>query len=89
MTLDELLDQVFAWATAHRTFYFKTQSFRTLYKLAALRYARRLELFRRSIPEALGLTAASPDDKCRREFQCVLRPLVARPSDEHRTSRTL
>ena len=34
-TIDELLDQVFAWATAHRTFYFQTHSFRTLYKLAA------------------------------------------------------
>lgn len=34
-TLDELLDQVFAWAKAHRTFYFQTHSFRSLYKLAA------------------------------------------------------
>jgi transposase len=34
-TLDELLQQVFAWANAHRTFYFQTQSFRTQYRLAA------------------------------------------------------
>jgi transposase len=34
-TLDELLDQVFDWAQAHRTFYFQTQSFRNIYKLAA------------------------------------------------------
>jgi len=34
-TLDELLDQVFAWAKDHRTFYFQTHSFRSLYKLAA------------------------------------------------------
>jgi putative transposase len=34
-TLDELLDQVFDWATAHSTFYCQTQSFRTMYKLAA------------------------------------------------------
>lgn len=34
-TLDELLNEVFAWAKAHSTFYLQTQSFRTLYKLAA------------------------------------------------------
>ncbi len=34
-TLDELLDQVFAWAKAHRTFYLQTHSFRNMYKLAA------------------------------------------------------
>jgi putative transposase len=34
-SLDELLDQVFAWAKAHSTFYFQTHSFRSIYKLAA------------------------------------------------------
>ncbi len=34
-TLDELLDQVFGWAEAHNSFYFQTNSFRTIYKLAA------------------------------------------------------
>ena len=34
-TLDELLDQVFAWAKTHSNFYFQTHNFRTVYKLAA------------------------------------------------------
>jgi putative transposase len=34
-TLEELLDEVYAWVEAHSTFYLQTHSFRTLYKLAA------------------------------------------------------
>ena len=34
-TIDELLSQVYAWATAHYTFYLQTHSFRTIYKIAA------------------------------------------------------
>lgn len=33
-TLDELLNEVFAWTKAHSTFYFQTYSFRIIYKLA-------------------------------------------------------
>jgi transposase len=34
-TLQELLDEVLAWADNHRSFYWQTKSFRSLYKLAA------------------------------------------------------
>lgn len=34
-TIEELLDEVYQWANAHRTFFCQTVSFRTNYKLSA------------------------------------------------------